>query len=338
MELDIRLLRTFRVVAQTRSFTGAARKLKVSQSAISQQVSALERELKTQLLVRSNKFVGLTTMGEILLQCACQVLDSVDRVRDLLAEQSSANAGRLSVAVPATFCHWLLPHLIDEFHRRYPAIQVCVVMTDVEAAVERLTHREIDVALIPTTVHHKSLGMAPLGKDELVAVIATSNPLAKKGRVLAADLKQQRLIMPPPGNLRFVPWDNFLIHSGVFPKVVVETDDLELAKHLARQDVGITVAPRWSVLSAMEHGECAALPIGPAGVYREWFLGYHNGTQLSGARRSFLRVCAEQLPRMFNDGGRKHASLPTAAATANGTATAADGAAESGLAPLMKSL
>ena len=119
-------------------------------------------------------------------------------------------------------------------------------MTDVEVAVEQLAHREVDIALIPTTVHHKSLGMAPLGKDELVAVIAPGNPLAGKERVLAADLKEQRLITPPPGNLRFVPWDDFLIHSEVFPKVVVETDDLELAKHLARENVGITVAPRWS--------------------------------------------------------------------------------------------
>jgi DNA-binding transcriptional LysR family regulator len=338
MELDIRLLRTFRVVAQTRSFTGAARRLKLTQSAISQQVSALERELKTQLLVRSNKFVGLTTMGEILLQCACQVLDSLDRVRDLLAEHSSPNSGRLSVAVPATFCHWLLPHLIDEFHQRFPAIQVCVVMTDVEAAVERLAHRELDVALIPTTMHHKSLGMAPLGRDELVAVIAPGNPLAKRERVLPADLKEQRLITPPPGNLRFVPWDNFLIQSGVFPKVVVETDDLELAKHLARQDVGITVAPRWSVLSAVERGECVALPIGPAGVYREWYLGYHNGTQLSGARRNFLRVCAEQLPRLFSDGGRKRPAASAADATANGTASANDAiAAQERTAALRKS-
>jgi DNA-binding transcriptional LysR family regulator len=305
MELDVRLLRTFRVVAQTRSFTGAARKLKLTQSAISQQVSALERELKTQLLVRSNRFVGLTTMGEILLQCACQVLDSLDRVRDLLAEQASTNAGRLSVAVPATFCHWLLPHLIDEFHQRFPAIQVCVVMTDVEAAVERLAHREVDLALMPATIQHKSLGMAALGKDELVMVMTSGHPLAKKPRVMAADLKEQRLIMPPAGNLRFLPWDDFLIHSGVFPKVVVETDDLELAKHLAVQDVGITVAPRWSVSSAVERGECVALPIGPSGVYREWYLGYHSGTQLSGARRSFLRVCAEQLPRLFGEGARR---------------------------------
>jgi hypothetical protein len=56
MELEIRLLRTFRAVAEMRSFTGAARKLKMSQSGISQQIGVLERELRTPLLVRSNKF------------------------------------------------------------------------------------------------------------------------------------------------------------------------------------------------------------------------------------------------------------------------------------------
>jgi DNA-binding transcriptional LysR family regulator len=299
MEFDVRSLRYFRVVAETGSFTGAARKLRLTQSAVSQQIINLEREVGTPLLVRSSKFVRLTTAGEIFLQCATHVLDSLDRVRDLLAGESDANSGRLSLAVPATFCHWLLPHLIDEFHKRYPAIQLCVVMSDIAVAVQRLAHREIDIALVPTAVEHKSLAMAPLGKDELVAVVSARNPLSRNERLLAADLKDQRIIMPPPGNLRFVPWDRFLIQSGVFPRVVVETDDLELAKTLARQNVGITIAPRWSVAGDVRRGESVALPIGPNGVFRDWYLAYHHATPLAGPRRSFLRVCAEQLPRLF---------------------------------------
>ncbi|MBV8772929.1 MAG: LysR family transcriptional regulator [Deltaproteobacteria bacterium] len=95
MDLEIRLLRTFRTVAQTRSFTGAARSLKLSQSGISQQIGMLERELGTQLLVRSNKFVRLTPAGEILLQCACLVLDNLERVKLILAERSNTNSGPL---------------------------------------------------------------------------------------------------------------------------------------------------------------------------------------------------------------------------------------------------
>jgi DNA-binding transcriptional LysR family regulator len=299
MELEIRLLRTFRTVAEMRSFTGAARKLKLAQSGVSQQIGILERELRTTLLVRSNKFVRLTEAGEILLQCACQVLDNLERVRSLVAEQSNTNSGRLSVAVPATFCHWLLPGLIDEFHERFPAIQVSVVMTDVEIAAERIVHRELDIALVPTSLQQKSLALAPLGKDELVAVMAPSNPLSSKERLTAVDLKEQRFIMPSPGNLRFVPWDNFLIHSGLFPRIVVETDDLELAKRLAGQNVGITIVPRWSTNDEVARGECIVLPIGPKGLFRDWHLAYHNAIQLTGPRRSFLRVCVELLPRLF---------------------------------------
>src|SRR5262249_45225260 len=148
---------------------------------------------------------------------------------------------------------------------------------------------------------HKALALAPLGKDELVAVLSPSNPLASKERLLASDLKEQRVIMPPPGNLRFVAWDNFLLQSGVFPRVAVETDDLELAKRLAQQGVGITIAPCWSVNREMAHDRYAVLPIGPEGIYRDWYLAYHNATQLAGPWRSFLRVCIELLPRLFRN-------------------------------------
>jgi DNA-binding transcriptional LysR family regulator len=316
MEFDVRILRYFRLVAQTGTFTGAARKLKLTQSAVSQQIINLEREIGTPLLIRSSKSVRLTTAGEIFLQCATHVLDSLDRVRDLLANEADSNSGRLSLAVPATFCHWMLPYLIDEFHKRFPAIQLCVVMTDVSVAMQRLAHREIDIALIPTAVEHKSLAMAPLGKDELVAVVSTRNPLASNERLLASDLKDQRIIMPPPGNLRFVPWDNFLIQSGVFPRVVVETDDLELAKTLVRQDVGITIAPRWSVAVEVQRGDSVALPIGPSGVFRDWYLAYHHATPLAGPRRSFLRVCAEHLPRLFG-GTARVMQLPTGGNTSD---------------------
>jgi DNA-binding transcriptional LysR family regulator len=174
-------------------------------------------------------------------------------------------------------------------------------MTDVDIAVDRIAHREIDIALVPTALQHKALALAPLGKDELVAVLASSHPLASKDRLLASDLKDQRFIMPPSGNLRFVPWDRFLIHSGLFPRIVVETDDLELAKRLAQQGVGIAVAPRWSVSEEVAHGECVALPIGSNGLYRDWYLAYHNTTRLAGPWRSFLRVCAEHLPYLFGN-------------------------------------
>lgn len=141
MELDIRLLRTLRAVAEMRSFTGAARKLGLTQSSVSQQISVLERGLGVQLLKRSNKFVGPTTAGEIFLQCARQVLDNLDRVRAMLAERSNSAAGHLSIGAPALFCHWLLPEVLGAFHVRFPAIALSIVTADPDSMVARLAHR-----------------------------------------------------------------------------------------------------------------------------------------------------------------------------------------------------
>lgn len=300
MELDIRLLRTFRAVADTRSFTGAAKKLRLTQSSVSQQIIALERSLGVQLLRRSNKFVGLTTAGEIFLQCARQVIDNLDRVRGMLADQSKAASGHLSIGAPALFCHFLFPSVLGAFHTRFPGIAMSVITADPDSMAARLAHRELDLALLPYPVKQQSLGMVQLGRDELVAIVAPDNALARHDRLQAKELKGQPLIVPNPGNKLWAAWDTFLIEAGVFPEIIVETDDLDLAKRLAIEGHGVTVAPRWSVLAAIGRGELCAIPLGAAGVFRQWCLAYHHGNELTGMRRNFLKICHEEMPRLLS--------------------------------------
>lgn len=299
MELDIRLLRAFRAVADTRSFTGAARKLRLTQSTVSQQVMALERELGAQLLKRSNRFVGLTTAGDIVLQCTRQVLDNLDRVRAMLAERTDAARGHLSIGAPALFCHSLFPYVLGAFHTRYPGIALSVMTADPDSMAARLAHRELDLALLPFPVRQQSLGAVQIGRDELVVVVRPGNPLADAPRLDPRNLKGQPVIVPNPGNKLWAAWDAFLIESGVFPEVVVETDDLDLAKQLVIQGHGVTVVPRWAAAREVAEGKLRALALGPAGVFREWCLAYHHGTQLTGIRRNFLRICGDEMPRLL---------------------------------------
>ncbi len=299
MELDTRLLRTLRAVAETRSFTGAAKKLGLTQSSVSQQVIALERGLGVQLLKRSNKFVGLTTAGEIFLQCARQVLDNLDRVQGMLAERSKIASGHLSIGAPALFCHSLLPDVLGAFHVRSPGIALSVVTADPDSMAARLAHSELDLALLPYPVKQQSLGIVPLGRDELLAILAPQHGLARHDRLTAKDLQGQPLIVPNPGNKLWAAWDAFLIEAGVFPNIIVETDDLDLAKRLAIGGHGITVAPRWSVRGEIERGELCAIPLGTGGVFRQWGLVYRHGAQLTGMRRNFLKICQEEMPRLL---------------------------------------
>ena len=303
MDLDIRLLRTFRAVADSRSFTAAAKKLKLTQSSVSQQVIALERDLGTPLFKRSNKYVGLTTAGEIFLQCARQVIDNLDRVRGLLADQTKATSGHLSIGAPALFCHSLFPLVLSAFHERFPGVALSVITTDPDSMAARLAHRELDLAVLPFPIRQQSLATVQMGRDELVGVVAVENELAGRGRVEAVELKGRPLIVPNPGNKLWAEWDSFLIQAGVFPNIVVETDDLDLAKQLAIRGHGVTVAPRWAIAREIESGSLAALQLG-AGVYREWCLAYHHGAQLAGMRRNFLRICSEEMPGLLSSASR----------------------------------
>ena len=305
MELDIRLLKTFRAVADTRSFTAAAKKLKLTQSSVSQQISALERWLGVELLKRSNRFVGLTTAGEIFLQCARQVIDNLDRVQGILSERSKTLSGHLSIGAPALFCHSLFPAVLGAFHQRFPGIALSVITADPDTMAARLAHRELDLALLPFPAKQHSLGMVQLGNDELVAIVTPDHALARHDRLHAKDLKGQLLIVPNPGNKLWAAWDTFLIEAGVFPEIIVETDDLDLAKQLALKGHGITVAPRWSVLAELGHGELCAIPLGPAGVFRQWCLAYHHGAELTGMRRNFVKLCQEEMPRLLGSSGVK---------------------------------
>ena len=312
MELDIRVLSTFRAVADQRSFTGAAKKLGLTQSSVSQQVSGLERSLSVQLLKRSNKFVGLTTEGEIFLQCTRQILDNLDRVRGLLADHTRTASGHLSIGAPALFCHSLLPAVLGAFHHRYPGIALSVVTADPDSMAARLAHRELDLALLPYPVKQRSLGMVQLGQDELVAIVAPNNELARYDRMQAKDLRGESLIVPNPGNKLWAAWDAFLIEAGVFPEIIVETDDLDVAKQLAIEGHGISVAPRWLVRREIERGELCAIPLGAAGVFRQWCLAYHHGSELTGIRRNFLKICQEEMPRLLIGPSRSRHSLSEA--------------------------
>jgi LysR family transcriptional regulator for metE and metH len=150
--------------------------------------------------------------------------------------------------------------------------------------------------------------MVQLGRDELVAIVAPSHHLARCDRLHANELKGQPLIIPNPGNKLWAAWDAFLIEAGVFPEIVVETDDLDLAKHLAIQGHGVSVAPRWSVLAEVGRGELCAIPLGVTGVFRQWCLAYHHGAELTGMRRNFLKICQEEMPRLLGTSGVKRRS------------------------------
>jgi DNA-binding transcriptional LysR family regulator len=267
--------------------------LGLTQSAVSQQIRLLERELGAELVIRSNKLVGLTSAGEILRQSAHRILENFDQAQSLIAERSKNGGGRLTIGVPASMCRTLMPSVVAAFQKSFPATHLLIAVMEQTNVAERLVRREIDFAVALNPIRHKALATTDVGRDEIVVAAGDQSPLARLATIQASDLQSHAMILPPNPNTEYAVWSAFMLEAGVFPRITVETDNLELAIALAREGLGITVAPRW-MIAAMPRG-ITAISVGKTGLWRSWSIAYPASLRLTSIHRAFLKICTEQI-------------------------------------------
>ena len=139
--LDVKRIKVFREVAACGSFSAAAESLSFTQSAVSQQVAALERETGTQLLDRTPRGVRPTESGRALLAHADAILARLESAEDELAELAGLRGGRLRLAGFQSAGATLMPQAVATFHERHPKVELGMVEAEPAEAVERLRSR-----------------------------------------------------------------------------------------------------------------------------------------------------------------------------------------------------
>src|ERR671927_1249326 len=145
--LDVRRLRVLRAVAQHGSFSAAAEALSYTQSAISQQIAALERETGTLLVQRNARGVRLTEAGEALVRHAEAVLARLAEAEAELEAIAGLRGGRLRLAAFESAGSTLMPLAIAAFRERHPAVELSMTMLEPEDSLPQLRAGELDLAL-----------------------------------------------------------------------------------------------------------------------------------------------------------------------------------------------
>ncbi len=186
-------LAVFREVAERGSFTAAADALSYTQSAISQQISALERETGAILIERARKRVRLTQAGELLLDHADAILGRIASAEQELSAYVHARSGRLRLAAFESAGAALVPAAVETFYERYPGIELKVVQMEPEEACARLERRQLDLAVVydlepATRALGNELALTYLFDDRYTAVISKQHRLAGKRTVALREL------------------------------------------------------------------------------------------------------------------------------------------------------
>jgi LysR family transcriptional regulator, regulator for metE and metH len=268
--LEVRHLSLVNEIASTGSVTRAAERLHLTQSALSHQLRDIESRLGTQLFLRLGKRMVLTPPGERVLGAAKRVLDEIGRAEEDLKLMSQNGKGVLRLCTQCnTGYHWL-PPLLQAFHRKYPGVDVQIMVNATDRPIEALLEGQIDLAVVTSEVDDKRLQSVRLFEDELVAVVAPTHPFAKRTWIEPIDFAEEHLIIYTADRHDSYTFTRILAPAGVEPARVSQVPLTEAILELVKAGLGVSVMARWAIEPALKNSAVKAVRIGKRGVYRSW--------------------------------------------------------------------
>jgi LysR family transcriptional regulator for metE and metH len=268
--LEVRHLSLVSEIAATGSVTRAAERLHLTQSALSHQLRDIESRLGIQLFLRLGKRMVLTPPGERVLGAAKRILDEIGRVEEDLKLMSQNGKGVLRLCTQCnTGYHWL-PPLLQAFHRKYPGVDVQIMVNATDHPIEALLDGHIDLAVVTSEVDDKRLQSSRLFDDELVAVVAPTHPFAKRASIEPIDFAEEHLIIYTADRHDSYTFTRILAPARVEPARVSQVPLTEAILELVKAGLGVSVMARWAIEPALKTGAVKAVKIGKRGVYRSW--------------------------------------------------------------------
>ena len=308
--MELRQLQTFRVIAQTLSFTRAADTLNYAQSSVSSQIQELEAEFGALLFERLGRKVVLTDAGKRLLQYAEKILTLTEEARTVVANQEEP-AGTLTITAPETLCTYRLPAVLDQFRRQFRRVELIFRPYDRYNSWERqLTEGIADAALILSEpIQTTQVILEPLVHEQIFVLASPEHALLQRSNVTLADLANETLLLTEAGCGYRLLFERTLHNLGIRPGMILEFHSVEAIKQCAMSGLGVAVLPEVAVRAEIDDGRLAVLYCTDQPFTMLTSLAWHKDKWLSPALCAFLQVtrtvigaerCSEKLSPLFS--------------------------------------
>jgi LysR family transcriptional regulator, transcriptional activator of the cysJI operon len=291
--MQLESLKVFCDLAETESFTKAAQINGVTQSAVSQQISALERTFKSLLIERSKKKFRLTREGQTLYDYSKQIIQSYESLHSKLQELKDIISGTIRVATIYSIGLHDLPPYIKRFMKSYPTVNVHVEYRRANQVYEDVLSNVVDIGLVAYPVKEPKLEIVPLRKEPLTLICHPTHAFAKQKDVKLKALAGQKIIGFEPDIPTRKALDKILKEYGVEVKHVMEFDNVETVKRAVEIDAGISIVPIGTVQQEISKQTLVAVPIEDGDFFRPLAAIYKKNKVLSPAMKQFLTILKE---------------------------------------------
>lgn len=193
--IEISQLRVFLAAAEEKNFSAAAKRLHLSQSAVSQNIQALEKAYGVELFVRRGRSVDLSEEGESIVPTAREVINAARLLEDSLQNVNNEVGGELIIGCSTSAGKYLMPTLLSSFQRKYPAVLPRVKVLGRGHVYEKLLNETMPIGISSKLLDHRDLESVPLFEDRVILIAHPDHPWAEFGRALPSDLIDQPIIV-----------------------------------------------------------------------------------------------------------------------------------------------
>ena len=293
MNVDLEWYRVFYWTAKLGGFTHAAKKLNITQPAVSHTLKQLEDALGVQLFFRGAKGAALTAEGELLYSFAAQAIQLIELGEKKIAEMQNLLAGEIVIGASDTLCkHYLLPYM-ERFHRQYPEIRIRVVNRTTPETIALLKAGDIDFGIVhlpaeDARVHFRkcaALTECLVGAPKYAHLAAEPLPLSELRRWPLLLLEKDA------GTRLFL--DDYARSCGVLLQPEFELGSVDLLVEFSRRGFGLTIIAREYIREELRAGELIEIPLAPPVPERHIGIATLKEVPLSAAARRFLDFVLE---------------------------------------------
>jgi LysR family transcriptional regulator, low CO2-responsive transcriptional regulator len=288
---DLRQLRALVAVVEEGSFTLAARRLFVTQSAVSHSLKALEDQLSCRLLDRTGKRVGVTAEGEVLLKRCKRVLFELDQATRDLDGLRRWGQTRIRVGAPHSLCHFMIPSVIREFRDCFPRCEPVIEAGDTTLLLDRLSVAELDLVVGLKPRGRGNEGYRQMFRDRLALVVSPFHPWAVDPGSVLSTLNDHQFIIYAKATETHRLIEEWLEEKGSRGRKPLVLGDMQAIKEMSKLGIGVGIVAPWVAAREIGEGSLRVVDIREPSIEREWGVFHSPKREPSLVEEAFIGLC-----------------------------------------------
>jgi DNA-binding transcriptional LysR family regulator len=289
--MQIESLKIFCDLVEGQSFSMAAKRNHMTQSAVSQQLRRLEKLFKVQVVDRKQKNFCLTQEGVRLYANAKELLHLYHKMEAEVLEVGHVITGVVHLSVIYSVgLHELIPY-VKYFKKEYSEVEVRVAYRQWEQVYEDVVNNVMDLGLVAFPVRHKNIEITPFREDRLVFVCKKDHPLYGRSIIRVKDLERCKYVGFEPSIPTRRALDNILHAHKISVEYVMEFDNTETVKRAIEVEEGVAaILPETPIMEEVQAGKYKAIPIEGDMFVRPTAILHKKGRVLTPALKKFVEL------------------------------------------------